>query len=124
MRWRRPRPGRTLSSRGNTALKAVADQLLRQFAADEDGAVSPPFVVLPLTLMVALEHHVDALEHVAIVVAGKGQDALRTQDLLSLLGDEVLPPRHELGRIERLIRSQRQGLHLLVVVVLQPAMAV
>ena len=86
--------------------------------------LSRGFAVLPLTLMIALEHHVDALEHVAVVVAGEGEDALGAQDLLPLGGDEVLQPRHEFGRIERLVRSQRQRLHLLVVIVLQPAMAV
>src|SRR5437762_1757366 len=125
MRWRRrPRPGRTLSSRGDTALEAVADHLLRQFTADEDEAALAPFVVFPLPLMIALQHHMDALEHIAVVVAGEGEDALGSQDLLPLGGDKVLQPRHEFGRIERLVRSQRQRLHLLVMVVLQPAMAV
>src|SRR5882757_2530118 len=124
MRWRAPRPDRTASSRGDTALKAVADHLLRQFAADEDKPAFARLAVLPLPLMVALEHHVDALEHVAVIVVGEGENALRAQDLLSLGGDEVLQPRHELGRIERLVRSQRQRLHLLVMVMLQSAMAV
>src|SRR6266702_1223110 len=124
MRWRRPRPGRTASSRGDTAFKAVADHLLRQFAADEDEAALARFIVLPLPLMVALEHHVDALEHVTVIVAGKRQDALGAQDLLSLAGYEVLQPRHEFVRIERLVRSKRQRLHILVMVMLQPAMAV
>src|SRR6267154_3442363 len=124
MRWRAPRPDRTASSRGDTALKAVADHLLRQFAADEDKPTFARLAVLPLPLMVALEHHVDALKHIAVIVVGEGENALRAQDLLSLGGDEVLQPRHELGRIERLVRSQRQRVHLLVMVMLQPAMAV
>src|SRR6478609_1020551 len=124
MRWRRLRPDRTASSRGNTALKAVADHLLRQFATDEDETAFARLAVFPLTLMIALEHHVHALEHVAVIVTGKGEDAFRAQDLLSLGGDEILQPRHEFGRIERSVRSQRQRLHLLVMIVLQPAMAV
>src|SRR5258706_7993998 len=116
MRWWRPRPGRTASSRGDTALKAVADHLLRQFATDEDEAAFAQLPVLPLTLMIALEHHVHTLEHVAVIVAGKGEDALGAQDLLPLGGDEVLQPRHEFGRIERLAGAQRQRLHLLVMV--------
>src|SRR4029077_10302487 len=95
MRWRRPRPGRTASSRGNTALKTVADHLLRQFATDEYEAAFARLTVFPPALMVALEHHVDALEHVAVVVAGEGEDALGAQDLLPLGGDEALQPGHE-----------------------------
>src|SRR3979411_382720 len=116
MRWRRPRPDRTASSRGNTALKTVADHLLRQFATDENEAALARFAVLPPALMVALQHHVDALEHVAVVVAGEGEDALRAQDLLPFGGNEALQPGHEFVRIERLIRAQRQRLHLLVMV--------
>src|SRR5450631_3292202 len=124
MRWRRFRPDRTASSRGDTALKAVADHLLRQFATDENEATLARFTVFPLPLMVALEHHVDALEHVAVVIVGEGQDALGAQDLLPLASYEVLQPGHEFGRIERLIGAQRQRLHLFVMVMLQPAMAV
>src|SRR3979490_473871 len=103
MRWRRPRPDRTASSRGNTALKTVADHLLRQFAADKDKTALARFTVLPPALMVTLQHHVDALEHIAIVVAGEGEDALGAQDLLPFGGNEVLQPGHEFVRIERLI---------------------
>src|SRR5258708_7144323 len=74
--------------------------------------------------MIALEHHVHALEHVAVIVAGKGEDAFRAKYLLPLTGDEVLQPRHEFVRVERLAGAQRQRLHLLVMVMLQPAMAV
>src|SRR5437588_8416522 len=124
MRWTGPRPDQTASSRGDTALKAVTDHLLRQFTADKDETALARFIVLPLPLMVALEHHVHALEHVAVVIAGEGEDALRAQDLLPLGGHEALQPRHELVRIERLAGAQRQRLHLLVMVMLQPAMAV
>src|SRR6201989_2062858 len=103
MRWRGPRPDQTASSRGDTALKAVADHLLRQFAADEDKTAFARFTVFPPTLMVALEHHVHALKHVAIIVVGEGEDPLGAQDLLPLRGYEVLQPRHEPGRIERLV---------------------
>src|SRR5256885_17201035 len=100
MRWRRAGPGRTASSRGDTALKAVADHLLRQFATDENEAAFARFIIFPLTLMIALEHHVDALEHVAVVVAGESEDALGAQDLLPLAGYEALQPGHEFVRIE------------------------
>src|SRR5580704_10613974 len=89
------------SSRGDAAFKAVADRLLRQFATDEDEAALPRLVILPFPLVVALQHHMHTLEDVAVVVTGKGEDALRAQDLLALGLNQVLQPGHELGRIER-----------------------
>src|ERR1041385_7195609 len=103
MRWRACRPDQTLSSRGNTALKTVADHLLGQFAADEDDAAFAPLIRLPLPLMIAFQHHVHALEHVAVVVVGESENALRAQDLLAFGSDEVLQPRHELCGVERLV---------------------
>src|ERR1700694_2867295 len=122
MRWRpNCRPDRTLSSRGDTALESVADDLLRQFAADEDETALARFAVLPGPLVIALQHHVHALKHIAVVIVAEGENSLRAQNLLALAGDEVLPPGHELGGIERLVRPQRQRLHILVVVMLQAA---
>ena len=105
-------------------LEAVADGLLRQFAADEDEAALARLAVLPGPLMIALQHHVHALKHVAIVIVAEGQNSLRAQDLLALAGDQVLQPRHEFGGIERLVDAQRQRLHVLVMIMLQAAMAV
>src|SRR5206468_12861687 len=105
-RWRRTRQDRTLSSRGDTVRKAVADHLLRQFAADEDDAALARLAVLPLPLMIAFQHHVHALEHVAVVIADEGKDALGAQNLLAFAGDKVLQPRHEFCGIERLVRAQ------------------
>src|ERR1700730_8177654 len=124
MRWRpNCRPDRTLSSRRDTALKTVADRLLGQFAADEDETALARLAVFPGPLGIALEHHVHALKHIAVVIVAEGEDALRAQDLLALAGDQVLQPGHEFGGVERLVRAQRQRLHVLVVVVLQAAMA-
>jgi len=39
--------------------------------------------------VIALEHHVHALEHVTVVIVAEGQNALGAQDLLTLAGDEV-----------------------------------
>src|SRR5204863_2028969 len=100
--WRARRPDRTLSSRDDTAFKTFADHLLRQLAADEDDAAFAALAVLPLPLVIAFQHHVHALEHVAVIVVGEGEDAFRTQNLLAIGGDEVLQPRHEYGRVERL----------------------
>src|SRR5215510_6633233 len=120
-RWSRVHRDRTLSSRDNAALKAVADHLLRQFAADEDDAALAPLAVFPFSLVVALQHHVHALEDVAVVIVAEGEDALRAQNLLAFGRNELLQPRHELCWVERLVRTQRQRLHVLVVIVLQPA---
>src|SRR6185437_6958570 len=120
MRWRPARcPARTCSSRGDAAFKAVADRLLRQFAADEDKPTLARLAVLPFALVIALQHHVHALENVAVVVIGEGENALRAKDLLALGCDQVLQPWHELCRVERLVGLERQGLHVLVVIMLQ-----
>ena len=110
---------KTLSSRDDAALKTLANGLLRQFAADEDEAALALLAVLPFPLVVALQHHVDALEDVAVVIVVEGEDALGAQDLPALHLHQVLEPRHELLRIERLVGLQRQRLHVLVVIVLQ-----
>src|SRR3979409_606305 len=98
------RPGRTLSSRGDTALETVAAGLLGEFAADEDETAMARLAVLPGPLVIALQHHVHALKHIAVVVVAEGQNPLRAQDLLALAGDQILQPRHEFCRIERFVR--------------------
>src|ERR1700722_8463072 len=124
MRWRLSQPDRTLSSRGDTARKTVADDLLRQFAADEDQTAFARLARLPGALVIALEHHVHALEDIAVVIVAERQNPLRAQYLLALARDQVLQPGHEFGGIERLVRAQRQRLHVLVMVMFQAAMAV
>src|SRR6185369_2148601 len=93
--------------------------LFGQFATDEDEAAFARLLVLPLPLVVALQHHVHALEDVAVVIVVEGENALRAQDLLAFAGDEVLQPWHEPVGIERLVGAQRQRLHVLVVIMLQ-----
>src|ERR1700723_521786 len=73
--------------------------------------------------MIAFQHHVHTLKHIAIVVVAEGKNSLRAQNLLALAGDEVLQPGHEFGGIKRLVRPQRQRLHVLVMIMLQAAMA-
>src|SRR3977135_3101638 len=89
--------------------KALADHLFRHLTADEDGAARALFAVLPGTLMVAVEDHVDALEYEALGIALERQDALAAQDLLTLLGDQVLDPGEALVGIERLLGRWRAG---------------
>src|ERR1700758_4175575 len=88
------------SSRRETALEAVADGLLGQFTTDEDKPALARLAILPLPLMIALQHHVYALEDVAVVVALEGEDALGAQDLLAFGCHQVLQPGHEFARIE------------------------
>src|ERR1700688_3439958 len=105
MRLRLSQPDRTLSSRGDTARKAVADDLLRQFAADEDQTAFARLARFPGALVIALQHHVHTLEDIAVVVVAERQNPLRAQNLLTLAGDQVLQPWHEFGSIERLVRA-------------------
>src|ERR1700720_3093405 len=89
--------------------KALADRLFRHLAADEDGAARALFAVLPGTLVVAVEDHVDALEHETLGIVLERQNALAAQDFLALLGDQVLNPGEELVGIERLVGLEREG---------------
>src|ERR1700720_221602 len=104
--------------------KALADHLFGHLAADEDGAARTLLAVLPGTLVVAVEDHVDALEHEALGIVLERQDALAAQDFLALLGDQILNPGEELVGIERLLGPERERLHVLVVIVLEAAVVV
>src|SRR6266702_1618263 len=66
------------------ALEALADLLLRQIAPDEHDAAFARLAVLPRPLVIAVEDHVDALEHEALRVVLERQDALRAQDARAL----------------------------------------
>src|SRR5262245_13366497 len=105
----------------HAAGEAFPDLLLGQLAADEDDAAFALLARLPRALVVAVENHVDALEHEALVVALERQDALAAQNARPLRLHEVLHPGEELVRVERLIGLERDRLHLFVVIVLQAA---
>src|ERR1700736_3318021 len=105
----------------HAALEPLADLLLRQIAADEDDAALALLALLPRALMIAVEDHVHALEHEALVVVLEGEDALAAQDARSHLLHEVLHPGKELVRVEQPVGPKRQRLHLLVVIVLEAA---
>src|SRR5262249_40719848 len=122
MLWR-PLPAPEKSSR-LAARKAAADLLLRQVAADEHEPALALLPLLPRPLMVAVEDHVDALEHEALRIVPECQDALAAQNVRPFVGHEILHPREELVGIEGFAGSQRQGLHLFVVIMLQAAMLV
>src|SRR5262245_9811800 len=105
----------------HAAGKAFPDLLLGQLAADEDDAAFALLARLPRALVVAVENHVHALEHEALVVVLERQDALAAQNARPLRLHEVLHPGEELVRVERLVGLERDRLHLFVVIVLQAA---
>src|ERR1700722_20812229 len=75
---RRSRVSKNAAS-GDALLEAVADGLLGQFAADEDETALARLAVFPGALVIAFQHHVHALEHIAVVVVAERHDALRVQ---------------------------------------------
>src|SRR5215831_14284801 len=105
----------------HAAHEPFPDLLLRQLAADEDDAAFALLARLPRALMVAVENHVHALEHEALVVVLERQDALAAQNARPLRLHEVLHPGEEFVRVERLIGLERDRLHLFVVIVPQAA---
>src|SRR4029078_8651667 len=102
-------------------LEPLPDLVLRQLAADEDEAALAVLAGLPPPLVIAVEDHVHALEHEALVVVLEGEDALAAQNARPLLLHEVLHPGEELVRVERLVGPDRDRVHLFVVIVLQAA---
>src|SRR5436305_8274537 len=72
--------------------------------------------------MVAIENHVHALKNEALLVVLERENAFAAQNVWSLLLHQVLHPGKEFVRIERLLGVQRNRLHFLVVIVLEPAM--
>src|SRR5262249_30308195 len=103
------------------ASEAFPDPVLRQVAADEDDAAFARLALLPRSLMIAIEDHVHALEYEAGVVALERQDAFAAQNVRSGGLHELLHPGEELVRIEGLLGLERNGLYVLVVIVLQAA---
>src|SRR6516164_4211156 len=99
--------------------KAFPDLVHGQLAADEDDAAFAFLARLPRALVVAIENHVHALEHEALVVVLERQDALAAQDVRPLDLHELLHPGKELVRVERLVGLERDRLHLFVVIVFQ-----
>src|SRR3954467_2689905 len=90
----------TGSVRRDRALEALADLLLGQVAPDEHDPALALLVRAPFALMIAVEHHVHALEHEALRVVLEREDALGAQDVRPLGLCEVLDERKELVGIE------------------------
>src|SRR5579871_339026 len=106
---------------GDAALKTFGNGLARQVAADEDDAAFALLVFVPGPLVIAVENHMHALKHEALVIALERQDALAAQNVGPFLLHQVLNPGKEFIWIERLVAFQRNRLHVLVVIVLQAA---
>src|SRR5215813_4507243 len=101
--------------------KAFPDLVHGQLAADEDDAAFAFVARLPGALVVAVENHVHALKHEALVVVLERQDTLAAQNVRPLDLHELLHPRKELVGVERLVGLERDRLHLFVVIVFQTA---
>src|SRR5215470_4819984 len=101
--------------------KAFPDLVHGQLAADEDDAAFAFLARLPRALVVAIENHVHALEHEALVIVLERQDALAAQNVRPLDLHELLHPGEKLVGVERLVGLERDRLHLFVVIVFQPA---
>src|SRR5690606_34228038 len=76
-------------------LEAFLDLLDVEVAADEDEAAFALLTVLPRTLVVALDDHVDALHDVAFLITLEGDDALEAQDVGTVGLGDLLDPREE-----------------------------
>src|SRR4249919_3114817 len=104
---------------GDAAFEALTDFIFGQIAADEHNAAVARFVFAPWPLMVAIEDHVDALEHETLGIVLERQDTLAAQNIRTVLGHEILDPRKELVGVQRLVGAQCDRLHVLVMVVLE-----
>src|SRR5260370_7746900 len=72
--------------------------------------------------MITFQHHMDALDGIALGVVLERQDAFGAENILTLLSHQILDPGKELVRVERPVGFERQRLHILVVIMLEPAM--
>src|SRR4030095_10758362 len=74
----------------------------------------------PRCVGIRIENHVHALKHETLRIVLECENALAAQDIGSVLGDQILNPWKELVGIEWPVGLQRNRLHLLVVVMLEP----
>src|SRR5260370_7062590 len=77
-------------------LEALADHALRQFAADEYDAAFALFAGAPVALMITFQHHMDALDAIALGGVLERPDAFAAQNFLTLLSHQILVPRKQL----------------------------
>src|SRR5271166_1554476 len=95
-------------SRRGAVGEALADRLLRQFAANENDAAFAALVLAPGPLMIAVENHVDALEHEPVGIVLEREDPFGAKNLRPVLSDQSLYPGEETFGIERCVGPERQ----------------
>ena len=108
----------------DAAFETFADHFAGQVAADENDSALALLIRFPWPLMIAVKDHVNTLKDEALVVILERENAFASQNVRAFLLHEVLHPGKELIGIERPIDVERNRLHLLVVIVLQPAVGV
>src|SRR5258706_5306654 len=93
------RLGRYASVEGLFQLRGV------EITADEDHARSARLACAPFALEIAFEDHVHGLEDEALGIVLDVDDALGTQDVGPLFGDELGQPARDLAAVPWLVRS-------------------
>ncbi len=76
--------------------------------------------VLPFALQIAVENLMDALEHEPPWLVREGDDPLAAQNVGSFALNEIVKPGNEAIGIDRAVVADRDGMHLVVVEMLQP----
>jgi hypothetical protein len=74
--------------------------------------------------MIAIEDHVHALKNEPLRIILERENAFAAENVRPLLRNEVLNPGEKLIRIQRLFDLERNRLHVLVVIVLEPVSVV
>src|SRR5262245_45553983 len=105
---------------GDAVLKALSNSVFGQIAADENDTTVPILVGAPRSLVIAIEDHMHALKHETLRIVLERENAFAAEDIRSVLGNQILNPGKELVGIEWPVGLQRNRLHFLVVVMLEP----
>ena len=96
----------------------LADQsVLRQIPADEHKPRFAHLVRSPRPVGIGRHHHVNSLEHNAVIKSRERHDTLVSHQVACVRGDRVTEERLQLRRIERPRARERERLHCIVVLV-------
>src|SRR5262249_30025623 len=90
-----------------------------QVTADENNPAVTVLVGTPRTLVIAVENHMDTLEHKPFGVVLERQDSLAAQNIGPFSRHQILDPGKELVGIQRRLTPERHALHVFVVIVLE-----
>src|SRR6478672_4302946 len=105
---------------GDAAFKALADSVFGQVASNKYDAAVASLVGAPRALMIAVENHMDTLEDESFRVVLERQDTLAAQNIRTVFRYEILYPGKELVGVQRFVGAQRDRLHVLIMIVLEP----